>query len=116
MDPYRWSFEMVCVAVRYDHGALTVDAVKRKIKQCFPTSRYLIVRIEDVFPTVYAVFECDQTPECRQLTIVFEGEDDMSVLYTCFIMDMRPTWEAGKDWRDVLCRSVTDSLVSHNSE
>jgi len=102
---------MVCVAVRYDHGDLTVDAVKNKIRQCFPRSRYLVVRIEDVFPTIYAVFECDRTPECGRLSIAFKGEDDVGALYSCFVLDICTTWAGGKEWRDRLCRKAAEDDV-----
>lgn len=105
---------MVCVAVRYDHGDLTVEAVKKKICECFPRSRYLVARIQEVFPTVYAVFDCDRTPDSARLNVTFEGEDDISVIYTCFILDICTTWEGGGEWRAKLYRKASDHLLSNN--
>lgn len=105
---------MVCVVARYDHGVLTIEAVRRKICQRYPGSRYLIVRIYNTYPCVYAVFECETTPNLGELNIVFEGEDDISVIYTCFVMDIFTTWEEGKAWRDRLYQKAADYVYKHD--
>lgn len=104
---------MVCVAVRFDHGELTIEAVRMKICETYPGTRYLVVCIYDVYPSIHAVFECRECPDTGKLNIEFEGNDDVCTIYTCFVLDICTTWEEGKEFRDKLCRRAADYVYKH---